>query len=407
MGSPFDALSEAERIRHLGEVAARAVPYWGVSPDARLTLLNISENATYRIDDPGASEPLILRVHRTGYHTRDAVRTELAWMKALKEEAGIETPQAIPARDGELIGSVATPALDEERFVVMFAFIKGREPDADDLAEPFKRLGAIAARMHRHARGWQRPPYFERLVWDFEGSVGRNGNWGDWREGLALDAERITVLEETSALIEQRLARFGQGPDRFGLIHADLRLANLLVTDDDTRVIDFDDAGLGWFLYDIATAVSFMEERPDLDRSAASLGPGLPHGSAAIGRRGGGDPDVSHVAATRHRRLDRLPLGNRSRPRTRRTIHRGQRPPRAQIHRTLQTLNGQATGCRAWCFSEAAEESAFPPATFTTHGRPPTPCCVAPGFDWLRTIHRPLSSTASRVSGSSHWRRNT
>jgi Ser/Thr protein kinase RdoA (MazF antagonist) len=67
-------------------------------------------------------------------------------------------------------------------------------------------------------------------------------------------------------LIEQRLNRFGQGPDRFGLIHADLRLANLLVTDDDTRVIDFDDAGLGWFLYDLATAVSFIEERPDLDR---------------------------------------------------------------------------------------------------------------------------------------------
>ena len=264
--STFDSLSKADRIRHLGEVAARAVHYWDVSPGAHLTLLNISENATYRVDDPGAAEPLILRVHRTGYHTRDAVRTELAWMKALKEEAGVETPQAIPSRDGELIRSVATPELGEERFVVMFAFIKGREPDADDLTEPFQRLGAIAARMHRHARGWQRPPYFERLVWDFERSVGRNGNWGDWRDGLALDAERIAVLEEMSALVEERLTRFGQGPDRFGLIHADLRLANLLVTDGDTRVIDFDDAGLGWFLYDVATAVSFMEDRPDLDR---------------------------------------------------------------------------------------------------------------------------------------------
>jgi Ser/Thr protein kinase RdoA (MazF antagonist) len=262
----FDSLSEADRIRHLGQVAARALGYWDVSTDARLTLLNISENATYRVDDPGAAEPLILRVHRTGYHTRDAVRSELAWMKALKEEAGVQTPQAIPCRDGELIRSVATPALGEERFVVMFAFIEGREPDAGDLTEPFQRLGSIAARMHRHARGWQRPPYFERLVWDFERSVGRNGNWGDWRAALARDAGRIAALEEMSALIEERLAHFGQGPDRFGLIHADLRLANLLVTEDDTRVIDFDDAGFGWFLYDLATAVSFMEERADLDR---------------------------------------------------------------------------------------------------------------------------------------------
>ena len=64
-GSTFDSLSKAERIRHLGEVAARALPHWDVSPDARLTLLNISENATYRVDDPGAAEPVILRVHRT------------------------------------------------------------------------------------------------------------------------------------------------------------------------------------------------------------------------------------------------------------------------------------------------------------------------------------------------------
>src|SRR5438094_1551376 len=125
--STFESLNKAERIRHLGEVGARALRYWDVSPDARLTLLNISENATYRVDDPRAAEPLILRVHRTGYHTRDAVRTELAWMKALKEEAGVETPQAIPARDGELVRTVATPVLDEERFVFIFAFIKGRE----------------------------------------------------------------------------------------------------------------------------------------------------------------------------------------------------------------------------------------------------------------------------------------
>jgi Ser/Thr protein kinase RdoA (MazF antagonist) len=54
------------------------------------------------------------------------------------------------------------------------------------------------------------------------------------------------------------------------LIHADLRLANLLETADDTRVIDFDDAGLGWFLYDLATAVSFMEEHPQLEALLAA-----------------------------------------------------------------------------------------------------------------------------------------
>ena len=270
MATLFERLNEAQRRAHLAACAARALPLWGLSPQARVRLLNISENATYRIDCPTQSAPLILRVHRTGYHSLDAIRTELAWMKALKDEAGVETPQAIATLDGELIATIATPVLEEERHVVMFAFIEGEEPAADSLIEPFKRLGAIAARMHAHARVWQRPDYFERLVWDFEGAVGRRGNWGDWRDGLGLDAAAIDLLELFVDRIGMRLEAFGMDDARFGLIHADLRLANLLVTADDTRVIDFDDAGLGWYLYDVATAVSFMEEREDLDSLLAA-----------------------------------------------------------------------------------------------------------------------------------------
>ena len=53
-------------------------------------------------------------------------------------------------------------------------------------------------------------------------------------------------------------------PDRFGLIHADLRLANLLVDGSTITVIDFDDCGFGWFFYDFGTAVSFIEDDPAL-----------------------------------------------------------------------------------------------------------------------------------------------
>src|SRR5260221_1287501 len=62
--------------------------------------------------------------------------------------------------------------------------------------------------------------------------------------------------------MRQRLASYGRGEDRFGLIHADVRLANLLADGDDIQVIDFDDCGFGWFMFDLATAVSFMEHDP-------------------------------------------------------------------------------------------------------------------------------------------------
>ena len=39
------------------ELAIRqALPVWSLSPDAAISLLNVSENATFRIDDPAAAE---------------------------------------------------------------------------------------------------------------------------------------------------------------------------------------------------------------------------------------------------------------------------------------------------------------------------------------------------------------
>jgi Ser/Thr protein kinase RdoA (MazF antagonist) len=263
MTTAFEAMTEDARKAHIAAVARRALACWNLPADTALTLLNISENATYRVD-PAGRAPMVLRVHRTGYHTLNGVRSELAWMQALQAEAGVETPQAIPAADGALVQHIASPALDEERMVVMFGFIEGCEPDQSALHAPFGRLGAIAARMHRHARGWQRPAWFERLAWDYEHAIGAAGNWGRWQDGPGLDAEARAVLGELDTLVGLRLERFGKGAERFGLIHADLRLANLLETADDTRVIDFDDAGEGWFLYDLATALSFMEDRTDL-----------------------------------------------------------------------------------------------------------------------------------------------
>src|SRR5262249_48959629 len=47
------------------------------------------------------------------------------------------------------------------------------------------------------------------------------------------------------------------------LVHADIRLANLMVDDaHQVRVIDFDDCGWSWFMYDFATTISFIEDHP-------------------------------------------------------------------------------------------------------------------------------------------------
>jgi Ser/Thr protein kinase RdoA (MazF antagonist) len=80
-----------------------------------------------------------------------------------------------------------------------------------------------------------------------------------YRNGLVMPQ---TITAEAAQNSSDKASAFGRSPERFGLIHADLRLANLLVSSDRLNVIDFDDCGNGWFLYDFASAVSFFETDP-------------------------------------------------------------------------------------------------------------------------------------------------
>jgi Ser/Thr protein kinase RdoA (MazF antagonist) len=74
----------------------------------------------------------------------------------------------------------------------------------------------------------------------------------------------LEILGRMEKTIGRRLERFGKSRERFGLCHADIRLANLLIDGTRTKVIDFDDCGLSWYLYDLGTALSFIEHRPDV-----------------------------------------------------------------------------------------------------------------------------------------------
>ena len=86
--------------------------------------------------------------------------------------------------------------------------------------------------------------------------------WGDWRAGLGLRDSDAQLLKRVADALAQRLDAYGRESHRFGLVHADLRLANLLVDGERLGIIDFDDCGFSWFFYDFAAAVSFMEHQP-------------------------------------------------------------------------------------------------------------------------------------------------
>jgi len=243
-------------MSEIDELAAEALTRYPLTEDAAAELCNVSENHTYRVED--GERTYALRVHRPGYRTAHQIASELHWSDALRDDGAVDTPVTVDSLQGERVVHV------NGRNVVLFEWLPGviPDPDGDEVIEGFRTLGALSARMHAHARAWRPPPGFDRPPWDYEHTLGAGGHWGRWQDGLGMGAEERSQLGRLDNAIAQRLRAYGQDETRFGLVHADIRLANLLVDDGDVRVIDFDDCGFTWFMYDFATTVSFMEDHP-------------------------------------------------------------------------------------------------------------------------------------------------
>ena len=263
--SAFDQLPHDEQLQILLEVARAATAQYELPQPLEVKLINLSENATYSVQ-AAHGKRWALRIHRDGYHSKTAIASELAWLMDLRAQNVVTTPKPVKGLDGEIIQMVGHPRLSTPRHVVLSDWESGIEPGiGQDLIKPFEILGEVTARMHEHARHWQRPDYFQRFTWDFETSLGEaKPHWGRWRDGMGVDARKQKLFGRTVDVIGRRLAAYGKGNERFGLIHCDLRLANLLIDGDNVKAIDFDDCGFGWFMYDAATPVSFYEHEPQV-----------------------------------------------------------------------------------------------------------------------------------------------
>lgn len=261
--------SDPAEFDALARLAARR---WDIEV-AAIDAIKVRENAVYRVTSADGWRA-VLRIHRLGYHTVDALRSEFEWSDALRA-SGIAAPRALASRHGNLIEEVALEPGHPARCVDMLEWIEGSQlgsvegglsGHADTVAAAYRRIGAVTARMHNHATAWRPSSSFTRHAWDREGLVGERPWWGRFWELELLTPAQRALVDRARDRLHSDLTALGTDRTHFGLIHADLVPENVLVDGDHVAVIDFDDAGFGWHLFDIATTLYFVRGEPHYPR---------------------------------------------------------------------------------------------------------------------------------------------
>lgn len=232
--------------------AEEAAAHWG---GRVLRLVGHRENAVYEMDT--SQGRAALRLHRRGYQSAAAIRSEHAWTRALAA-AGVAVPGPLHAADGDTL-----VVLQGGRHASATAWVTG-EP-LGEAGRPFdaplpvvlvrhRALGALIARVHAATDSMTLPAGWTRPVWDCDGLAGGAPVWGRfWDHPAATDADRTALLRARDALRE-RLSDPALGP--VAPIHADVNRENVLVDGERLSLIDFDDCGKGFRLYDLGTVMS-------------------------------------------------------------------------------------------------------------------------------------------------------
>ena len=266
--SEFEKLSSDDRKEYFTFIAKKCFTYWNIPKDAILELINYTENATFKIEF-GNEIRIIMRVHRCWYTNRESILSEIAWLNDLKRES-LQIPKPIKNIYGEYIIQVDT--IYGNRFVDCQQYENGKHVDFSEHFN-FEKLGEIIATIHNNSVLYKKPKFYSRINWDFDRTFSHINNFHNenYKENLYLSLKQKKYINKAEKKIKCKLDNYGKNVNNYGIIHSDCRFANILENDDGYVLLDFDDCGDGWFMYDLASVFGFNEDNNYLEVAKTRL----------------------------------------------------------------------------------------------------------------------------------------
>src|SRR5262249_28079273 len=119
----------------------------------------------------------------------------------------------------------------------------------------YRAAAAMIAKLHDHAELFRRPRELACRRLDGDWLFGERFfiRATKWRKHL--DAGDRKTARAVERFVRPATEPLGTGRRRVGVIHADLNLDNIIFHRGRPSPIDFDELGLGWYLFDLAELI--------------------------------------------------------------------------------------------------------------------------------------------------------
>lgn len=177
----YQGQSRTGDVRLREELARSALEQYGMQ-DAGVTLIRARGGGTlvFRATSSGTGEDFLLKMYlpprserRAVSRSEDALRSQLLWQSALRNEAELPVQEPIPTSEGGLTSTARAEGMVEPRIAVLMSWVPGEQKAPEELSrEELRMMGAHTARLHRHAESYSHPEGFVRPRWGWRSTFG-------------------------------------------------------------------------------------------------------------------------------------------------------------------------------------------------------------------------------------------
>lgn len=263
MGTTYANLTQRQQLAILRPFVHAILAQFAIQP-ASLRVVNHAFNTTYMVCDTAGAQ-YALRLNTNSLRDLRGIEAELQWIAALATDGIISVPTPYPTSTGSFVATIDCPPLGKTLFATLAGWLPGRIVGSRPSRQQLTQIGCVTALLHQQTKDWYPRdgadfPRIDSMLMNSTDNISQRND------------ERLTpvlrqLLAEATAIIEPVYAQLAQ---RFSIqpIHADIHPYNLMWHAGQLSVFDFDDAGMGWPIQDLAITCYYLR---DIDGAEAQV----------------------------------------------------------------------------------------------------------------------------------------
>lgn len=259
--SEYLEMTQDEQIALLDEFARDVLVQYGLTAK-NLECVNHAFNTTFRLTTPD-DKIYAMRISTNSRKWPEHIWAESQWLLELAREGSITAPVPILNVQGEPFSNHYFFYQGGNLDTVIYPWLEGEVVDENPTEEQLFELGKAMATMHRLSKDWKPEGYANFLAIDKPLMVKTNTLFTIAEDHI--DPEIFKLLVEVNQRAENLFESLRERSEP-QLIHADLHFGNIIWHQNKMSILDFDDAGIGFPLQDLAISIFYQRENRESEK---------------------------------------------------------------------------------------------------------------------------------------------